>query len=238
MHLWITEKRLLYLKRLISHRQGPAVNTKCSGCGIGKAIWRCLSCIGADILCVLCMWNSHSKILFHWIQKWNGWFFQSGSLWQVGVKLYTDHKGSPCPHSIVPLPRTSQPLPYLIAQCNQILAKISLTIGMNPWTILQLVGEAMHLPGRPGPATNMFWQVSQLIGSTRVGLLQNFISIIWSAEIDSEKELASANYVIDKNERQGSSGEEQEPPINDLSLAFIFLKQKSLYGLMVNCKTS
>ncbi|KAI6000966.1 hypothetical protein F5J12DRAFT_784215 [Pisolithus orientalis] len=38
----------------------------------------------------------HKLRLFHWVQKWNGRFFEDFTLWLVGLVLHLGHAGAPC----------------------------------------------------------------------------------------------------------------------------------------------
>ena len=96
------EKRGCYLEKLLELK---ATDRKGSGlltcrCGTGRAIWRCSDCADKSAVCLFCCRQRHKLHWFHRVEKWNGRFYQRGSLWQVGVKIFVGHDGSPCPRSI------------------------------------------------------------------------------------------------------------------------------------------
>ncbi|MDX6295879.1 MAG: hypothetical protein QOH50_5049 [Kribbellaceae bacterium] len=101
METWRDKKRSKYLNRLLSLCTSTSPGQQvCTACKIGKSLWRCLDCMDTCMLCVLCFRHRHQHLPFHRVEKWNGRFFQRGSLWQVGVKIYLGHQGAVCPNSI------------------------------------------------------------------------------------------------------------------------------------------
>lgn len=100
MKAWLETKRAVYLNRILKLKAGPETMKPCSRCGVGRPVWQCMDCMDKTAVCVLCCQSAHKLELFHRIQKWNGRHYQQGALWQVGVKIYTDHNGSPCPRSL------------------------------------------------------------------------------------------------------------------------------------------
>jgi hypothetical protein len=105
MRLWLDEKRTRYVNRLFQSKGGPPSTERgsCPKCNIGRPVWRCLDCSDTRAVCVLCCRNIHKFDYLHRVEKWNGRFYQRGALWQVGVKIYTGHNGTPCPRSIMAL---------------------------------------------------------------------------------------------------------------------------------------
>jgi hypothetical protein len=51
------------------------------------------------VTCKSCLLHIHAHTPFHRIQYWNGQFFQSAKLLDVGYMLHLGHSGQPCPHS-------------------------------------------------------------------------------------------------------------------------------------------
>ena len=96
MHQWLP-KRSIYLGHIL-HSEGNELKT-CTVCQ-KPARWRCLCCLGLPMYCRGCCRNSHSKLIYHRIQKWTSLFFQDASLWEVGMRLCLGHKGDNCPSQI------------------------------------------------------------------------------------------------------------------------------------------
>lgn len=219
MRFWAQEKRVPYLNRIISHKSGPGIEAKCANCSIGQAIWRCRDCVRGNILCVLCLQSEHRKILFHRVERWNGRYFSIGALWQAGLKLYTGHMGRPCPRPDQTSHKQAPQLPFLVTQCKSILEEAAPAIGMAADHILQLLTSAITLPQFPGPAQIMMHKISQILDSSKLKLLKDLISLVRNAELEVEKENASANQKAEYNERLSPPQEDEEVEItSDLPL--------------------
>lgn len=219
MRFWAQEKRVPYLRRIISHKSGPGIEAKCANCGIGRAIWRCRECVGGDILCVLCLWNEHRKLLFHRVKRWNGRYFATGTLWQIGLKLYTGHMGRPCPRPDQTPHKQAPQLPFLVAQCKLILDEASPVIGMAADHILQLLTAATNLPEFPGPVQIMMQRITQILDPSKFKLLKDLISLVKNAELEADKEHASANKTVDCNKCLPPPQEDEDVEItSDLPL--------------------
>ena len=67
-------------------------NKQCTNCHKGNsAVWRCKDCSLGLPMCRHCMRKNHKENPFHWIEKWNGHFFRSADLWEVGTYLLIRH---------------------------------------------------------------------------------------------------------------------------------------------------
>lgn len=81
-----------------SHFHHPRVNDVC-GCGVDeRSIYRCTQCIHPP-LCAECILQAHKFTPFHRIERWNGLFFESYSLRDLGQIFSLGHDGDPCPSS-------------------------------------------------------------------------------------------------------------------------------------------
>ena len=118
---------------------------QCSRCGVGRPVWRCTDCTDKTAVCVLCCRSAHKLELFHRIQKWNGRHYQTGALWQVGVKIYTGHNGSPCPRSSSSL-YGLQPSSVTQGLEGDILAEVAEQHGKTEQEVLLLISEALEHP--------------------------------------------------------------------------------------------
>ena len=57
----------------------------------------CLSCLGAHVWCGPCAVKAHSRLPFHLLQQWNGQFYDSITLQDLGFTLNLGHGGDVCP---------------------------------------------------------------------------------------------------------------------------------------------
>jgi hypothetical protein len=81
-----------FLGALISREAMPEGAGICRHCNRGIfAVWRCKDCSLATPMCRACMRHSHTENPFHRIQQWNGGFFRSAGLWEVGSYLLVQH---------------------------------------------------------------------------------------------------------------------------------------------------
>jgi hypothetical protein len=79
------------MKALLSREVRPSISI-CDACTNGKiAIWRCRDCTAARILCRACIRESHEPCPTHRIEVWNGEFFRSAELWEVGLHILVRH---------------------------------------------------------------------------------------------------------------------------------------------------
>lgn len=115
----------------------------CPQCKQGRAVWRCLDCMDKRAVCVLCCRTNHTNSILHRVEKWNGRYYQKGALWQVGVKVYVGHHGSPCPHTLAALsglgdvPRHSQ------NHYNSLLAELENEFVKSGEEILAIISRAL-----------------------------------------------------------------------------------------------
>jgi CxC2 like cysteine cluster associated with KDZ transposases len=58
--------------------------------------YRCLDCHGSGVICGGCCVLDHAKHPFHKIQKWNGQYFETSSLHDIGYILFVGHGGRKC----------------------------------------------------------------------------------------------------------------------------------------------
>ena len=48
-------------------------------------------------MCAACICDAHRHHPLHWIEKWNGNFFERLDLSQIGFIIHLGHRGAPCP---------------------------------------------------------------------------------------------------------------------------------------------
>ncbi|KAH9894232.1 hypothetical protein C8Q73DRAFT_646680 [Cubamyces lactineus] len=93
----------------------PEVPGPCStpGC-LESATVRCRECRAKEPTCLKCAARNHRNLPFHWIDIWNGAFFERRDLSDAGFVLYLGHHGDPCPH----IPTRSHPVVFVIVHDN------------------------------------------------------------------------------------------------------------------------
>ena len=109
-------------------------------------MWQYLDCSNKMPVCVLCCRNAHKHNIFHRVEKWNGWFFQKGGLWQVGIKIYLGHNGKPCPRSAAALTGLNE-----FTQANKndggdIIGQVATQMGIPTTDVLQMISDALDRP--------------------------------------------------------------------------------------------
>ena len=62
-------------------------------------MYRCKDCFGSPICCRNCLLHTHIPTPFHRIQQWNGQFFESATLMNLGYVLHSGHGSHECSSS-------------------------------------------------------------------------------------------------------------------------------------------
>ena len=154
MKIWLIEKRMPYIEKMIEMKAGPQdEDSKCPQCRTGRAVWRCLDCCNKKPICVLCFRNIHKRDPFHRVEKWNGRYFQKGALWQVGIKIYLGHDGRPCPRSAAALSGLNEYIHSDQNQTGDILQQVAAQMGVPMTEVLQKISDALDHPD--GSMTDM-----------------------------------------------------------------------------------
>jgi hypothetical protein len=153
MRFWLNNKRTVYLQQILAMKAGPQITgagttdpMPCPQCGIGRPKWRCLDCMDKTPICVLCCRNRHKLDIFHRVEKWNGRYYQKGALWQVGVKIYMGHNGSPCPGSIAALSEVEQHVGAGPNGSARILEEVAMQLGLPQEEVIMNISDAMEHP--------------------------------------------------------------------------------------------
>ncbi|KAI5987916.1 hypothetical protein F5J12DRAFT_728321 [Pisolithus orientalis] len=84
-----------YLSVLLDMEALPDVMA-CFVCKAEGAPYRCMDCAHHPLSCKTCCIKQHKLRPFHWVQKWNGRFFEDFTLQLVGLVLHLGHAGAPC----------------------------------------------------------------------------------------------------------------------------------------------
>jgi hypothetical protein len=80
------------------------------------------------------------------VEKWNGRYYQKGALWQVGVKIYLGHNGSPCPGSIAALSEVEQHVGAGLNGSARILEEVAMQLGLPQEEVIMNISDAMEHP--------------------------------------------------------------------------------------------
>ncbi|KAJ7077196.1 hypothetical protein C8R44DRAFT_836773 [Mycena epipterygia] len=81
-------------------RSGNAFSSTCSSCKTPDPIYRCMTCFGPDMYCLACTLKCHATLPTHWINEWNGLFFERRSLTSLGLVVQLGHPAvEGCPNA-------------------------------------------------------------------------------------------------------------------------------------------
>ncbi|KAJ6576737.1 hypothetical protein B0H10DRAFT_1836766, partial [Mycena sp. CBHHK59/15] len=81
----------------------PAIHSTCGGCKAPNPTFRCAqqTCYGPSLFCQACIVKGHTVLPTHWIQEWNGSFFERRALKDLGLVIQLGHPpGSHCPNPL------------------------------------------------------------------------------------------------------------------------------------------
>ncbi|KAJ7789537.1 hypothetical protein B0H14DRAFT_2397384 [Mycena olivaceomarginata] len=80
-----------------------AIYSTCGGCGKLDPKFRCEQqmCYGPSLFCQACIVQQHAMLPTHWIQEWNGRFFERRALKALGLVIQLGHPpGMSCSNSL------------------------------------------------------------------------------------------------------------------------------------------
>jgi len=221
MKQWLEEKREKYLHRILQMKAGPqdllgkggkSVVLRCPKCDFGRPIWRCLDCTDKSAVCVLCCRNAHKFNIFHTIEKWNGRFYQTGALWQVGVKVYTGHNGHPCPKSTAAL-SVLGPKTYPAANPNEPadkLSEVAEVFGISQLEVLEIISESLEAKSMTRLQKDVLGSMAEKSGVGVLDLLEHLKEALSNkAEEDAE--------ALQTESDRATANAEQTPQTDDMS---------------------
>ncbi|KAJ7767360.1 hypothetical protein B0H14DRAFT_2633088 [Mycena olivaceomarginata] len=69
------------------------IYSKCGGCGKADPTYQCTqqTCYGPSLYCKTCIVSRHAVLPTHWIQEWNGSFFERRALKSLGLVIQLGH---------------------------------------------------------------------------------------------------------------------------------------------------
>ncbi|KAF8146729.1 hypothetical protein K438DRAFT_2092496 [Mycena galopus ATCC 62051] len=83
-------------------RGDPASHLECLSCGTMDPTFRCAQqlCHGAGMFCAKCIVQKHQFLPTHWVEEWNGEYFERRALYDLGLVVQLGHPpGYSCPTS-------------------------------------------------------------------------------------------------------------------------------------------
>ncbi|KAF7308829.1 DNA-directed RNA polymerase subunit [Mycena kentingensis (nom. inval.)] len=106
MQDWVLNHRETFLETLLwLEGRGPGqTQSTCSHCGLHPPSVRCRDCTCSAMLCAECIVACHASSPLHWVEQWNGSYFQRRSLKSLGLRIQVGHPpGERCtrPHPAV-----------------------------------------------------------------------------------------------------------------------------------------
>ncbi|KAJ7808914.1 hypothetical protein B0H13DRAFT_2385568 [Mycena leptocephala] len=74
-------------------RRDPDMYMACHGCGTPDPIYRCAhqTCYGSGLVCSTCIVKQHTLLPTHWIERWNGTFFECKGLASLDLVIQLGH---------------------------------------------------------------------------------------------------------------------------------------------------
>lgn len=197
-------------------KAGPAVfedagvkgKSTCPTCHLGRAVWRCLDCLDKRPLCVLCCRTNHTNNILHRVEKWNGRYYKKGALWQVGVKLYTGHNGSPCPQSLAFLSGMGN-TPNKSNLYTSLLATLAKEFGKPEQEILTIISKAItHQVVQMSPIErDVMEAVASNSGQNLLDAIQTLNKAVHIAEADADEMQVKSDQVTAEAESTAGGDE-------------------------------
>ena len=161
-------------------------------------------------MCVLCCRTNHSNNVLHRIEKWNGRYYQKGGLWQVGVKLYTGHNGSPCPKSTAALSGTQSPSCRPTIHTSPLLSTIATEFNKTEQDILRIISDALSRD--VDQMTAIERQVLEAIAEKSGQELLDLIRVFNKAVTVAEAEADDLHAKSDQATMEAEAEEERDVP--------------------------
>ncbi|KAJ7234288.1 hypothetical protein C8J57DRAFT_1575466 [Mycena rebaudengoi] len=104
MKTWVNHRQEYLDEMLRAEGRGDACNyDNCRRCGSPNPTFRCEGqlCHGPAMSCKVCIVASHAALPTHWVEEWNGVFFERRSLAEIGLVIQLGHPvGYGCPASL------------------------------------------------------------------------------------------------------------------------------------------
>ncbi|KAJ6505093.1 hypothetical protein C8R45DRAFT_817502 [Mycena sanguinolenta] len=106
--MWAQCDRETFLDELV-RCEGPGDyhgQKRCAECrGLGTQAHRCEECFTGALFCAPCLVQLHADNPFHFVQTWNGTFFERNSLRSLGLRIQLGHtRGELCPGTLARVP--------------------------------------------------------------------------------------------------------------------------------------
>ena len=72
--------------------------SKCMQCHLEDAHYRCTECWDSTPHCYKCHIAAQRNQWFHWVEAWNGDFWERYDLMSIGLTIRLGHNGEQCPN--------------------------------------------------------------------------------------------------------------------------------------------
>lgn len=139
-------------------------------------------------VCVLCCRQNHHNNVLHRVEKWNGRYYKKGALWQVGVKLYTGHNGTPCPRSLAGVSGMEN-VPEVTKSYSSILGALAQEFSKPEQEVLKIISMAIA-HNKVDQMTQMERDIMEAVALKSGQCLLDVIKFIKKAADDAETEAA------------------------------------------------
>ena len=70
----------------------------CATCKVQDAKYRCIECWDSAPRCAKCHSEAHRNLWFHWLEFWNGQYFERHDMISIHFVIYLGHDGQQCPN--------------------------------------------------------------------------------------------------------------------------------------------
>lgn len=113
MEQWLSHETEI-LGAILSREADELITKECAGkCGLLATV-RCHECGEAEPMCEGCTVHAHQRLYFHRVERWNGDFFESVDLCELGHIVYLGHRNHPCPN----IPKKQAPNKFIFVHTN------------------------------------------------------------------------------------------------------------------------
>ncbi|KAF9459230.1 hypothetical protein BDZ94DRAFT_1199791, partial [Collybia nuda] len=92
MKQWVQHDRELFLWELLRLEGNMSPhNPLCSSCHTRPHQYRCSICFGDQVLCKECIVEAHRTNPLHYVEKWNGIYYERTNLKTLGLRIQLNH---------------------------------------------------------------------------------------------------------------------------------------------------
>ncbi|KAG9124674.1 hypothetical protein FRC07_010675, partial [Ceratobasidium sp. 392] len=171
---WQTKYAELYFPLLFA-RYAPPPSPDCPSCKQAcDTFYKCRTCLPSSPCCGQCLKDRHRHSPTHFVERFNGEFWEATSLAELGLVLHLGHDGEACPQSNTTV-SVSQLLTAGLMACSDQLPQSAFTLAMldhlsafttagkcssfKYWTVLKRLTNA----GFPGRVSDRYRELLQTL---------------------------------------------------------------------------